>query len=44
MKNEKVNYAIEMIKEINIEYRTTNVDFTNYHYIIFDTSKIMEMD
>ena len=32
-----------LLKEINIEYITT-VKFANYHYIIFVSSKIMEMD
>ena len=34
----------KMLKEINIEYRTTTVNFANYPYIIFVSSKIMEMD
>ena len=33
-----------LLKEINIEYRTTTVNFANYPYIIFVSSKIMEMD
>lgn len=33
-----------LLKEINIEYRTTNVNFANYPYTIFVSSKIMEMD
>ena len=32
------------IKEINTEYRTTTINFANYPYIIFVSSKIMEMD
>ena len=32
------------LKEINIEYRTTTVNFANYPYTIFVSSKIMEMD
>lgn len=83
MNDEKINYVIEMIKDmdlenklrlaicmcdnyshtnleydkkemykrfdnllnkINIEYRTTTVNFANYPYIIFVSSKIMEMD
>ena len=33
-----------LLKEINIEYRTTTINFANYPYIIFVSSKIMEMD
>ena len=33
-----------LLKEINIEYRTTTVNFANYPYTIFVSSKIMEMD
>ena len=33
-----------LLKEINIEYRTTTVNFANYPYTIFVLSKIMEMD
>ncbi len=33
-----------LLKEINIEYRTTTVNFANYPYIIFASAKIMEMD
>ena len=33
-----------LLKEINIEYRTTTVNFSNYPYTIFISSKIMEMD
>lgn len=33
-----------LLKEINIEYRTTTVNFVNYPYTIFVSSKIMEMD
>ena len=32
------------LKEINIEYRTTTVNFANYPYTIFVASKIMEMN
>ena len=41
------NYShtnLEYNKEINIEYRTTTVNFDNYLYIIFVSSKIMKMD
>lgn len=82
MKNEKVNYLIDMIndmdltnklrlaicmsdsictnlkydkpkmykyfdsllKEIDIEYRTTLVNFAKYHLIMFAMAKIMEME
>ena len=37
-------YFDSLLKEINIEYRTTTVNFANYPYIIFAISKIMEMD
>ena len=33
-----------LLKEINIEYRTTTVNFANYPYTIFVSSKIMEID
>ena len=33
-----------LLKEFDIEYRTTTVNFANYPYIIFVSSKIMEMD
>lgn len=33
-----------MLKEINEEYRTTTVNFSNYPYIMFASAKIMEMD
>ena len=34
----------KMLEKINIEYRTTTVNFANYPYTIFVSSKIMEMD
>ena len=34
----------KLLKEINIEYRTTTVNFVNYPYTIFVSSKIMEMN
>ena len=37
-------YFDGLLKEINIEYRTSTVNFANYPYIIFAISKIMEMD
>ena len=33
-----------LLKEINIEYRTTTINFGKYPYIIFVSAKIMEMD
>ncbi len=32
-----------MLKEINEEYRTTLVNFTKYHLIMFAMAKIKEM-
>ena len=43
-KTEMYKYFNNLLKEINIEYRTTTVNFANYPYIIFVSSKIMEMD
>ena len=43
-KKEMCKYFDNLLKEINIEYRTTTVNFANYHYTIFVSSKIMEMD
>ena len=43
-KKEMYKYFDNFLKEINIEYRTTTVNFANYPYIIFVSSKIMEMD
>lgn len=34
----------KLLKEIDIEYRITLVNFANYPYIIFTMAKIMEMD
>ncbi len=52
MKNKNLEYDKKemcrcfdnLLKEINIEYRTTTVNFANYPYTIFISSKIMEMD
>lgn len=33
----------KLLKEIDIEYRTTLVNFANYHYVIFTMAKVMEM-
>ncbi len=43
-KKEKYKYFDSLLKEINLEYRTTTVNFANYPLIIFASSKIMEMD
>lgn len=43
-KKEMYKYFDNLLKEINIEYRTTTINFANYPYIIFASSKIMEMD
>ncbi len=43
-KKEMCKYFDNLLKEINIEYRTTTVNFANYPYTIFISSKIMEMN
>lgn len=43
-KKEVYKYFDNLLKEINIEYRTTTVSFTKYPYTIFVSAKIMEMD
>ena len=43
-KKEMCKYFDNLLKEINIEYRTTTINFANYPYTIFVSSKIMEMD
>lgn len=43
-KKEMYKYFDNLLKEINSEYRTTTINFANYPYIIFVSSKIMEMD
>ena len=43
-KKEMYKIFDKMLKEINIEYKTTTVNFANYPYTIFVSSKIMEMD
>ena len=43
-KKEMYKYFDNLLKGINIEYRTTTVNFANYLYTIFVSSKIMEMD
>ena len=44
VKKEMYKHFDNLLKEINIEYRTTTINFANYPYIIFISSKIMEMD
>ena len=43
-KKEMYKYFDNLLKGISIEYRTTTINFANYPYIIFVSSKIMEMD
>lgn len=43
-KKEMYEMFDNLLKEINIEYKTTTITFANYPYIIFVSSKIMEMD
>ncbi len=43
-KKEMYEYFDNLLKEINIEYRTTTINFAHYPYIIFASAKIMEMD
>ncbi len=43
-KEEMYKYFDNLLKEINIEYRTTTINFANYPYIIFASAKIMEMN
>ncbi len=42
-KNEMYKYFDSLLKEIDIEYRTTLVNFAKYHLIMFAMAKIMEM-
>lgn len=44
IKKEMYKNFDNLLREINIEYRTTTVNLANYPYIIFVSSKIMEMD
>lgn len=44
MNDEMYKLIDKMLKEINIEYRTTTINFANYPYTIFVSAKIMEMD
>ena len=43
-KTEMYKYFDNLLKEINIEYRTTTVNFANYPYIMFAISKVIEMN
>lgn len=43
-KKEMYKYFDNLLKEINIEYRTTTVNFANYAYIMFAISKVIEMN
>lgn len=43
-KKEMYKYFDNLLKEINIEYKTTTVNFTNYPYIMFSISKVIEMN
>jgi len=43
-KKEMCKYFDNLLKEINIEYRTTTVNFANYPYIMFAISKVIEMN
>ncbi len=42
-KKEMYKYFDNLLKEINIEYRATTINFAKYPYIIFASAKIMEM-
>lgn len=43
-KNEMHKYFDSLLKEINIDYRSTLINFANYPYIMFAMAKIMEID
>ena len=43
-KKEMYKYFDSLLKEINLEYRTTLVNFANYPLIMFAMAKIMEID
>ena len=43
-KKQMYKYFDLLLKEINIEYKTTLVNFANYTLIMFAMAKIMEMD
>lgn len=42
-KPEMYRHFDTMLKEIDIEYRTTLINFAKYHLIMFAMAKIMEM-
>lgn len=43
-KPEMYKYFDSLLKEIDIEYRSTLVNFAKYHLILFAMAKIMEME
>ena len=43
-KKEMYKYFDNLLKKINIEYRTTLTNFTDYPYIMFVISKVIEMN
>ena len=43
-KKELYKYFDNLLKQINIEYKTTLINFANYPLIMFAMAKIMEMD
>ena len=44
-KTEMYKYFDNLLKEINVEYRTTLINFTDYPYIMsYAISKVIEMD
>ena len=43
-KKELYKYFDNLLKQINIEYKTTLISFANYPLIMFAMAKIMEMD
>ena len=43
-KKELYKYCDNLLKQINIEYKTTLINFANYPLIMFAIAKIMEMD
>ena len=43
-KKEMYKYFDNLLKQINIEYKTTLINFANYPLIMFAMAKILEMD
>ncbi len=43
-KKELYKYFDNLLKQINIEYKTTLINFANYPLIMFAMAKIMEVD